>query len=94
MRRSAIPIGEVRKRLSKVPVGEGIRVIGSFDRLKLGPSQQGIGGNYPLAYLASFLGNDFASFGEFLSVRQEKIQIEAARRIEDIHRCAQMLSFS
>ena len=80
--------------MSEVPVEKGSWVIGSFDRLKLGPSQQVIGGNYPLAYLASFLGDDFASFGEFLSVRQGKIQIEAASSIEDVHRCAEMLSFS
>jgi len=92
--RAAIASGETRKRLREVPVGQRSRVIGCFDRLKLGPGQQDIGRNDPLAYLASLLGNDFDSVGEFLSVCQEKIQIEAARSIEDVHRCAQMLSFS
>jgi len=68
-------------------------MLSSFYRLKFGPGEQIIGGNQSLAYFASLLGNHLDSLGEFVGMCQKKIQIEAAGRIQDLHRCGQMLTF-
>src|SRR5260370_38435435 len=68
-------------------------MLSSCYRLKFGPGEQMIGGNQSLAYFARLLGNHLDSLGEFVGMCQKKIQIEAAGRIQDLHRCRQMLTF-
>src|SRR5260370_39082882 len=68
-------------------------MLSSFYSLKFGPGEQMVGGNHSLAYFASLLGTHLDSLGEFVGMCQKKIQIEAAGRIQDLHRCGQMLPF-
>jgi len=91
--RTAIPIREIRKSLTEVPVGQGSRMLRGCDGLKLGPGEQLVCGHQRFSHLSSLFGDDKDALHQLLGMGQEKGQIEVACGIQDIDRLFEIPAF-
>src|SRR5262249_24792833 len=82
--RTAIAVREVGKSCAEIPRGQRIRVGLRFDRLKLSPRQQFIGGQEGKCDLAGPLGSHLDALAKLLRVGQKELQVERSCGIEDL----------
>src|SRR5712692_2371592 len=88
--RAAVDHGHRRKRLTEVPLWQGVGVLFGSYRLPLSPVHQFIGTDSPFPLLLMLLREIGNSFGELVTVGQKERHIEGAGSVENGCGCLQV----